>query len=271
VTLTVTDLSGLTNSTTVKVTVVDDIAPVVTCPSDIVVCAYDNFVTYQPAIAQDNCLALNGQWQQTSGLASPSEFPVGTTVQAFTYTDASGNVGNCSFSVTVTPAVTFDNVVVKNDHNGLGVGGVNIDFSGGVSPYTFSWTSNGVEFATTEDVEGLGAGTYAVVITDAQGCTYVRGNIEVSNTVAAKEPSWLSGVSLQPNPTSELTNIVFAAPVDSRLEISVIDATGRVLLTRISEQAKVISIDCSDMPSGMYTVRFRSNQEIGTRKLMVIK
>lgn len=271
VTLTVTDLSGLTNSTTVKVTVVDDIAPVVTCPSDIVVCSYDNFVTYQPAIAQDNCLALSGQWQQTSGLASPSTFPVGTTVQAFTYTDASGNVGNCSFSVTVTPEVTFDNVEVKNDQNGLGVGAVLIEVAGGVAPYTYSWTSNGVEFATTEDVSGLNAGTYTVVITDAQGCTYVRGNIEVGNTVSVKEPNWLSGVSLQPNPTSELTNIVFANPVDSRLEISVIDATGRVLLTQISEQVKVISIDCSDMPSGMYTVRFRSNQEIGTRKLMVIK
>ena len=38
---------------------------------------------------------------------------------------------------------------------------------GGVPPYTYSW-SNG---ATTASVNGLAAGTYTVLITDANGCT----------------------------------------------------------------------------------------------------
>jgi hypothetical protein len=267
----VTDLAGLTNATTVTVTVIDTEAPVVSCPNNLVVCSYNSFVNYQPATAQDNCLIQGGMWHQTSGLPSPAEFPIGTTVQTFTYTDASGNIGTCSFSVTVTPPVTFDNVAITNDINGLGAGAIDISVSGGVAPYSFSWLLNGVEFATTEDVSGLNQGSYDVVITDAQGCKYNKSGILVNNAVAAKEPSWLSGVSLQPNPTSELTNVVFAAPLNARLEITIIDATGRVLRTQFSEQAKVVTIDCMDLPSGMYSVRFRSNQEIGTRKLMVIK
>ncbi len=271
VTLIVTDHSGLSNATTVTVTVVDLQTPTVICPNDIKVCAYENFVQYPPATAQDNCSVFNGQWQQTTGLPSPAEFPTGTTVQTFTYTDASGNIGTCAFSVTVSSAVSFDNVLVTNDINGLGTGAIDISFTGGVAPYKFSWTLNEVEIATTEDVTGLSQGTYVVVITDDQGCTYVKSGIVVSNAVSAKEPTWLSGVSLQPNPTSELTNVVFATPLSTRLEINIIDATGRVLKTHISEQAKIVTIDCADLPSGLYTVRLRSNQEIGTRKLMVIK
>ena len=271
VTLTVTDFAGLTNSTTVTVNIVDTQAPVLTCPANMVVCGHDNFVQYQPATAQDNCLSLNGEWQQTSGLPSPSEFPEGTTVQTFTFSDASGNLGTCSFSVTVSTQVTFDNTEVKNDQNGLGIGAINISPLGGTAPYTFEWTNNGNVIATTEDVVGLAAGTYAVEVTDAQGCVYTLSDIVVANFVSAKEPLWLNGVSLQPNPTSDLTNIVFANPFDSRLEITVIDATGRVLKTQISEQAKVITIDCTELPGGMYTLRFRSNNELGARKLMVVK
>ncbi len=45
-------------------------------------------------------------------------------------------------------------------------GSVNISVSGGIPPYTFLW-SNG---ATTEDVSGLGTGTYSVQVTDNVGC-----------------------------------------------------------------------------------------------------
>ncbi|WP_422105429.1 T9SS type A sorting domain-containing protein [Winogradskyella sp.] len=41
---------------------------------------------------------------QTEGLPSGSEFPVGETTNSFQITDASGNVGTCSFTVTVEQA-----------------------------------------------------------------------------------------------------------------------------------------------------------------------
>jgi hypothetical protein len=38
---------------------------------------------------------------------------------------------------------------------------------GGVGPYTISWTPGG-----NHPLSGLGAGTYRVLVTDANGCTY---------------------------------------------------------------------------------------------------
>lgn len=270
VTLTVTDLSGNTASTTVTVTIVDNTVPVLTCPADVVRCSYDHIVDYASPVAEDNCLlAGNGQWL-VDGPASGAAFPEGTTEVVYTYTDASGNAGSCSFEVTITPAVAFTDVVVNNDLNGQQVGSINITVDGGTGPFQYEWTNEmGQVIGLTEDISGLGAGTYQVQVTDANGCVYAQEEIKLDNTVGLKEPLWLTGVTLQPNPTTGLTQVIFGTPVSTTLEITLLDATGRVLRTDISERESVVLLDCSDLPGGIYVLRFRTGQEVGVRKLVV--
>ncbi|MCO6497506.1 MAG: hypothetical protein J5I50_07575, partial [Chitinophagaceae bacterium] len=45
-----------------------------------------------------------------------------------------------------------------------------ITASGGVASYTYAWTGTGGN-PTSEDQSGLAAGTYTVVVTDANGCS----------------------------------------------------------------------------------------------------
>ena len=229
-------------------------------------------MNYASPVAEDNCLlAGNGHWA-LEGLASGSSFPEGTTVVTYTYTDASGNNGSCSFDVTVTTAVEFPGITVNNDLNSQHVGSIDITVTGGTGPFQYEWTDeNANVIANTEDVTGLGEGSYKVQITDANGCTYAEDGIKVQNTSSAKEPTWLTGISLQPNPTSGFTNVVFGLPVTSTLEITVVDATGRILLTDVSEQESVVRIDCTNLPSGVYLLRLRTGQEVGVRKLVVNK
>ncbi|MAM28582.1 MAG: hypothetical protein CMC13_06110 [Flavobacteriaceae bacterium] len=56
---------------------------------------------------------------QTAGLAAGSEFPVGTTTNTFTYTDPSGNIGMCSFDVTVNdieaPVAVCQDITIQLD------------------------------------------------------------------------------------------------------------------------------------------------------------
>ncbi len=113
VTLTVTDVNGNSSTCNATVVVLDTISPSITCPSpvnvtnDAGICGAA--VTYSVNFG-DNC--SGSTIQQTAGLASGSTFPIGTTVNTFVVTDASGNTATCSFPVTVndTEAPYFTNV-----------------------------------------------------------------------------------------------------------------------------------------------------------------
>ena len=51
----------------------------------------------------------------------------------------------------------------------LSKGSVTVTTTGGVTPYTFKWSTNPVQ--TTQTISNLNPGTYTVTVTDAQGCT----------------------------------------------------------------------------------------------------
>jgi hypothetical protein len=99
---TVTDASGNTTSCSFNVTVIDNTAPVITCPANVIKPAdagtCSAVVNYTVPYS-DNCGGAT--IQQTAGLASGAVFPAGVTVNSFTVTDASGNTASCSFTVTV--------------------------------------------------------------------------------------------------------------------------------------------------------------------------
>ena len=103
VTVNATDSSGNHSSDVVVFTVNDNTAPVISCPSNIVVylplnsSATSMTVSYPAVTATDNCSASS----ITTSRASGSAFPVGTTTVSATATDVAGNSSTCSFSVTV--------------------------------------------------------------------------------------------------------------------------------------------------------------------------
>ncbi len=122
VTWTATDDAGNTNTCTQTITVTDDEAPAITCPAAISAIATSSAgaaVTYTAPVGSDNCTGATTA--QTAGLASGSTFPIGTTTNTFTVTDAAGNSTSCSFDVTVTgvpPSIVCPaNMTVNTDPN----------------------------------------------------------------------------------------------------------------------------------------------------------
>jgi uncharacterized repeat protein (TIGR01451 family) len=102
VTYTATDRAGNTAFDTQTITVVDNTAPVLSCPSDITVFLPLNSTATSMAVnfsasATDNCGTANVSYDHAPG----SVFSVGTTPVTVTATDAVGNSSSCTFNVTV--------------------------------------------------------------------------------------------------------------------------------------------------------------------------
>lgn len=111
-----------------------------------------------------NYLWDNGQSSQTANLLCPGQIE-GTVI------DANGCEFklNASISDQAGPVIT-GMTTVDPSCNGSTNGVVSTLFSGGTSPFTYSWTNT---TATDLTALFLGAGTYCVTMSDANGCTDV--------------------------------------------------------------------------------------------------
>lgn len=138
--------------------------------------------------------AISGDAPYTALWSSGEEgmefYPTESGVYSYVVTDANGCIRNGEVSVEITTPMSFEsvnsNVLCHGDSNGS----IDLSISGGVGPYSFSW-SNG---AQTEDLESIEAGDYVVEVTDSLGCSFVMSaNITeptaIEVTVVAVDPT----------------------------------------------------------------------------------
>lgn len=200
VTLTVKDINGNIATGTAIVTVIDNIAPTISCTNNINVLAANasgNVVNYPMPAYNDNCSA---SISLESGLASGSTFPIGTTTVTYKVTDGSGNSNTCSFNVTVTglpPVIVSPGNITVNTSNGLCTGVANYvaTESTGIPASTITYSiAPGSTFnvgttqvtATATNAVGTSSVTFNVTVVDNITPTIsCAGNIDVFATSAS--------------------------------------------------------------------------------------
>jgi hypothetical protein len=111
-------------------------------------------------------------------------------------TDANGSTGGCRATKTINitqPAATLSSTETHVNVVCFGgsTGSIDLSPSGGTSPYAYAWTaSNGGVIpagqSANQDLTGLVAGTYDVVITDANGSA---GGCRATKSVIITQPS----------------------------------------------------------------------------------
>ena len=100
--------------------------------------------------------------------------PVNTLTAGF-YEIQLSNGGCTSYLPVVVDAPAQWSFYANTNNPNCVAGNVDIMVSGATPAYSFLWSNA----ATTEDLTGVAAGTYAVTVTDAQACQTVQNNIVV--------------------------------------------------------------------------------------------
>lgn len=127
-----------------------------------------------------------GTQAYTFNWSGPSSFTASTAnlsnISAGTYTLICSDANGCSNTTTInltqppTLTATATSTVYTGGYNiscnGYNNGNVNLNVTGGTSVYTYSWTGPATYTANTQNISNLVAGTYSVLITDANSCVF---------------------------------------------------------------------------------------------------
>lgn len=150
-------------------------------------------------IASDNCTA-NGNLTIVQSITAGTEITTATSV-VVTVTDQCGNNSTKEIELTLPTALTTSLSATSILCNGQ-TSNITNTVAGGTPNYTYNW-NNG---ATTQNLEGVGSGTYSVTVTDANSCV-------ATASVTVNEPeeltSELSAGTIACNgSTTDITNTV---------------------------------------------------------------
>jgi len=132
-----------------------------------------NVDCYGQATASIQTQIVGGSFPYTYNWSNGSSSPDLNGLEAGSYelnlTDANGCVKNKEVVITQPDTAIFIQFeIAEVSCFGAPTGGIDLTPSGGSPPYSFLW-SNG---DTREDLEGVSAGNYSVVISDANNCSF---------------------------------------------------------------------------------------------------
>lgn len=126
---------------------------------------------------------------------------------SITVTDLNGCKAKNTVLVSQPEVLRINNTIIKNASTPTSKdGGITVEVLGGTSGYSYKWNTSPVQ--TSNIAVGLAAGTYSVIITDANGCTTTGVGI-VKNNVVTSTSTYddSNGFKYYPNPSNGILNI----------------------------------------------------------------
>lgn len=167
--LIVTDASGCPQAASVVIAEPDPINLVIT-PSDVSCGGLSD--------GEIELTILGGTPPYTVGWTGPGGFTSSdedlTNLEAGDYTVLITDVAGCTATQTVTvdevPELVLNLDVTLISCNGANDGAIDMTIVGGQGPFTIDWGGPGGLTSNDEDLNGLSAGFYNVIVVDANGC-----------------------------------------------------------------------------------------------------
>jgi gliding motility-associated-like protein len=165
---------------------------------------------------------------------------IGTGNYTITVTDANNCTASNSATITAPSDLVQSASIINVPCVGGTSGAINVTTTGGVSPYSYSW-SNG---QSTEDIQGLSAGSYTLTITDTNNCTDIQTHV-------VTEPNTSINLS------SNVTNVACYGGTTGLIDITTTGGTPGYTFQWSATNGIVIpqtTEDISNLSAGNYTL-----------------
>lgn len=179
-------------------------------------------------------------WSNSATTQDLSNITAGS--YTLTLTDANGCTAQQTIAVTVDSAKAVKlavDSVIKVDCSSTNSGGILVTTTGGVMPYSYSWSNS----ATSEDITNVGIGSYTLVATDNAGCTAT-----ITETVT-KVPIFVI--------TPSVNNVSCYGSADGSAGLTIADGSGSYSYSW-SNSASTDSL--TNLAPGVYIVTVTDNQ-----------
>lgn len=150
-------------------------------------------------------------------------------------TDANGCTNNYTTTISEPPALTSTITGTNLSCFSSSDGSVTITAGGGVPGYTYSWSPGG---CTTSSCTGLTAGSYTVILTDANGCA-------LTNTITLTQPTALSTAP-------GVTNVLCNGQCNGSASVN--PSGGTAPYTYLWSPGGCTTDTCNSLCAGTYTV-----------------
>jgi hypothetical protein len=265
VTWTATDGSGNASMCSFTVTLTEqpvewDLNSTPSCPNEATGTA--------TAIPSNGTMPFTYLWNDPLAQTTPTATGLAPGTYAVVVTDADGCTATAMLEVGVTSEVEITIVAVADETNGQGNGSIDVDVSGGIPPYVFDWSAGGVSISDEEDPEGLSAGEYTLVVTDANGCSFVLENVLVDNVLAVGEVAGRGHYRVFPNPAGDVCWIEWTGPTHGEVVVELLDLDGRAHL-RAGLISSKQSLSIGNLPTGLYWLRLTDGKWASVQKLII--
>jgi len=144
---------------------------------------------------------------------------------------------------------------VINETSGFSDGSIDMTVTGGVAPFTYSWSGPSGYTANTEDITGLVTGTYTVTVTDKYcGVATYTVLVDVSSDVTENSAILLT---IYPNPSKgEIT--LNAGKTLNSADLKVMNVQGKTILEKKNISGSEFTFDLSEQPAGIYFVEINN-------------
>ena len=207
-------------------------------------------------------------WNGPNGYTSTDRFIQNVDPGTYTLiaTTACGESHTQTFEIVqpepwmVTTNILLPSCDVNNDAS------IAVNVAGATAPYIFTWNdATGTPVGTENPLTGVGLGTYNMVITDENSCTY-NYSFNITECVGIEELS-MASINVFPNPSNGSFTINHDALKNASW--SLYDISGKLVHTeRIASGSSSTSVNV-EVPSGIYSLRITSENMQVQRSIIV--